>query len=333
MRLGLQKKSVFSLSQVSFWLLILSLTFLFYLSLSQVAISKGKVRVVATLRWIGYVAKRIGGDRVKVRSLVNPKIDPHRLIPRPSYVSLLRRADLLVYNGLFLESGYLPKLVEKARNPRIMPGTSGDLDCSKFIPLVLERVANPESVLQTADLHPFGNPHYQYYPEDVIAVAKAIYLRLSELDPSGRDYYRSNYRSFSEELRAKEKVWKEKLKPLEGKSFIEYHKSFEYLAKFSGFKIIGTLEPVPGVPPSPSHVMEIVKLAREKKPLAVLTNVYYETRTPERVKELTGVPYLVLPHDLGSMPDTDTYEDMMDLVVEKLTSLIPRSEEKRGDER
>lgn len=302
---------------------------------SLIAYPRGKLRVVTTLNWLGYLVKRVGGDKVEVVSIVNPKVDPHRIYPRPSYVRYFRRADLLVYAGLFLESGYLPKLVEISRNPRISPNSIGDLDCSRYIPVILERVQNPEERVVTADVHPFGNPHYQYYPEDVIAAAKAITDRLSQIDPGDRDYFTRNFQSYKEFLEDKAKEWKRRLSPLRGAKVVEYHKSFEYLAAFSGFKIIATLEPIPGVPPSPAHLEKVAKLVREEKPFVLLTNVYYETRTPEKLKEATGLDYLILPHDLNSMPGTDTYEDMMDLIVEKLLSAWRRygAPEEKGTDR
>ena len=315
-------------------ILIISLLFLLSFSILRAA-EKGtctgvKFQAVVTMPWIRYVLKTIGGNRVKViKVLASPKDDPHRILPRPSYLVAMRRANLLVYNGLFLESGYLPKLVENSRNPLIRPSSPRSIELSSFLSKVLERHENPTQEVVTADLHPFGNPHYLYDPRRVLEVSRGLYLRLSQLDPDCHGYYRDNYLAFERRLRRKMAEWQRELAPLKGRGVVEYHKMFEYLADFAGFRIIGTVEPVPGVPPSPAHIQKLVEKIKEEKPILLLTTYYYEDESCKRIEELTGLPYVKLPHDLGTVKGTSTYEDLMDTIVHDILKAI----RKEGNER
>ncbi len=284
-----------------------------------------RFKVVTTANWIAYLVERIGGKRVEIiKVLGSPKDDPHRILPRPSYLVAMRKADLLVYNGLFLESGYLPKLVENSRNPKIGPKALGNIELSAYLSTVLERAVNPSRQLVTADLHPYGNPHYHFDPRRVLEVSQGLYLRLSELDPSCREYYYENYREYRDLLEAKMRQWLRELEGIKGGEFIEYHKMFEYLADFAEFKIIGTVEPVPGLPPTAAHIEKLIRLIKERKPIGLLTTYYYEDASVRRIEELTGLPYVKLPHDIGTLPNISSYEQLMDSVVDSLVELYER---------
>ncbi len=223
-----------------------------------------KLNVVATLPWIGSLASEIGGDRIKVTTLVKPNQDPHYVEAKPSMILEVRRADLMMFNGLELEIGYLPVLVESSRNPAIQPGTPGYFDCSQYV----EVIEKPEAVSRSmGDVHPLGNPHYHLSPRNIYRVTGGITEILSTVDPGNASFYRANLANWQDKFKEKEKQWGEY--NLKGKKFIAYHKFFEYLAHEFGFEIIGYVEPKPGIPPSAGWVERIIELAKRTKPDAI----------------------------------------------------------------
>ena len=140
-----------------------------------------KVKVVATLPWIGSVADEIGKGQVEVSTLVKPNQDPHMVEARPSMILAVRKADILMYNGLDLEIGYLPVLIESSRNPNIQPGKPGNFDGSHFVTVLEKPVSVDRSM---GDVHPLGIPHYHYSPSRILSVAEGMAAALSALDPS-----------------------------------------------------------------------------------------------------------------------------------------------------
>jgi len=272
-----------------------------------------KLNIVATLPWIGSLAGDLGEDRVKVTTLVKPNQDPHYVEAKPSMILEVRKADLLLFNGLDLEIGYLPVLVESSRNPKIQPGNPGFLDCSQFIE-VLER---PERVDRSmGDVHPQGNPHYQLSPRNIFRVAEGIAARLSALDPAGETFYRGQLASFKNRFAARQKEW-ERIS-LSGKKFLPYHKFFEYLAADFGFALVGYIEPKPGIPPSAAHLEKLIGIIKKDRPEAMLVTSYYGTKEVSFLSQKTGVKYLVVPHDVGAIREAKDWFSLMDQIIDLL---------------
>ncbi|MGD0626860.1 MAG: zinc ABC transporter substrate-binding protein [Thermodesulfobacteriota bacterium] len=269
-----------------------------------------KLNVVATLPWIGSLASEIGGDRIKVNTLVKPSQDPHYVEAKPSMILEVRRADLLMFNGLELEIGYLPVLVESSRNPMIQPGTRGYFDCSQFVEVIEKPAVVDRSM---GDVHPLGNPHYHLSPKNIYRVTEGITEILARVDPANAGFYRTNLAAWRGKFREKEKQWGRH--NLHGKKFISYHKFFEYLANEFGFEIVAYVEPKPGIPPSAGWVEEIIELAKRMKPDAILTTPYYGTREVTFLSQKSGVKYIVVPHDVGGTPACKDWFSLMDQVL------------------
>jgi len=271
------------------------------------------INVVATLPWIGSLAKEIGKDKINVTVLVKPNQDAHMIEAKPSMILAARKADIIMYDGLDLEIGYLPLIIESSKNPKLMPGQIGNFDCSQFI-APLEK---PTSVDRSmGDVHPLGNPHYHFSPSRVLRVAEGMARLLADVDKANADFYLGNYKAFIEQVRAKEKEWH--AVPLKGKKYVAYHKYFEYLANEFGFQIIGYLEPKPGIPPSATHIEELIVLMKRDKPEAILVTSAYGKDEAESLSSKTGVNVIVLPNDVGSLPGTDDLIHFWDKVVTAL---------------
>ncbi len=271
------------------------------------------LNVVATLPWIGSVVKEIGKDNAGVTVLVKPSQDAHMIEAKPSMILAARKADIIMYNGLDLEIGYLPLIIESSKNPKLMPGKSGNFDCSQFVSVIEKSTTVDRSM---GDVHPLGNPHYHYSPSNVLRVAKGMARLLAEADRANADFYRANYKAFAERMKEKEKQWR--ALPLKGKKFIAYHKYFEYLAAEYGFQIVGYLEPKPGIPPSAAHIEELIQDMKSSKPAGILITPTYSLKEAEFLSAKTGVKVFVLPHDVGSLPGTDDWFSFMDTVMTSL---------------
>ena len=242
-----------------------------------------------------------------------PNQDPHLVEARPSMILAARKADILMYNGLDLEIGYLPVLIESSRNPGIQPGRPGNFDCSHFVTVLEKHVSVDRSM---GDVHPLGNPHYHYSPRNILAVAEGMAGALSTLDPSHADAYKANLSAFREKVRTKQREWR--ALPVKGRRFIAYHKLFEYLADDFGFTIAAYVEPKPGIPPSAGYIERLIGTIRESRPDGILTTPLYGRKEVDFLARKTGVRGVILPHDVGATPGAKDWFSFMDQTLSAL---------------
>jgi zinc/manganese transport system substrate-binding protein len=287
--------------------------FLVILFLCAASPALAKMKVVATLQWIGSVAGDIGGDQVEITALVKPTQDPHMIEAKPSMVLAVRKADILLYNGLDLEIGYLPVLIESSRNPKVQPGQPGNFDCSRFVDVIEKPVSVDRSM---GDVHPLGNPHYQYSATAIQRIAEGIARQFSRLDPANAALYNGNLATFQRKVMEKRKQWESV--PLKEKRFIAFHKYFEYLAAAYGFQITGYVEPKPGIPPSAGYLEHLIETIRRTEPDGILVTPYYGIREVRFLSEKTGIRSIVIPQDVGATPGAGDWFSMMDQVITAL---------------
>jgi zinc/manganese transport system substrate-binding protein len=284
---------------------------LFALTLST-APAHAAVKVVATLPWIGSLAKEIGKDKVDVTTLVKVSQDPHSIEAKPSMIAAVRRANIFMYNGLDLEVGYLPILMEAAKNPAINPGNAGNLNCSVYV-ATREKQAAPSR--DHGDVHPLGNPHYHLSPLNIRSVAVGMGERLAKVDQANAEFYRGNAARFSAQVDRKIKEWQGR--KLKGKQFVSQHKFFEYLAAEYGFRILGYLEEKPGIPPSSAHIQTLIAGIARQKPDAILSTEYHDQKVAQFVSSKTGVKTIIVPHDVGAGGSKDWFS-LMESVIKVL---------------
>lgn len=272
-----------------------------------------KVNVVATLPFIGSIVKEVGKDKVDITTLVKPSQDPHYAEAKPSMIAAARKADVFMYNGLDLEIGYLPRIIESSNNPNIQPGRNGNFDCSHFVSVIEKPTSVDRSM---GDVHPLGNPHYLFSPKNVLKVAEGIAGVLSELDNGNAAFYQANLQAFKQRLAEKQKQWSSK--PLRGKKFIAYHKMLEYLARDFGFQLIAYVEPKPGIPPSAGYLSELIETIKRAKPDAILATEVNGKKESEALGQKTGTRVIILPHDVGN-PGASDWFSMMDTIINSLS--------------
>lgn len=273
-----------------------------------------EVKIVATLPWIGSLAREIGKDKVSINVLVKPNQDPHYVEAKPSMILAASRADVIMYNGLDLEVGYLPRIVMQSRNPRIQPRQSGNLDCSRYV----EAIEKPQADIDRSmgDVHPMGNPHYHFSARNIQRVAEGIERALSHADPGNSAYYTANLAAFREKVGNKQRQWA--AVPLRGKRFFAYHKFFEYLAADYGFQILGYVEPKPGISPSAGYLEKLIETIKRTKPDGILATPSYGRREVDLLAGKTGVRAIVVPSDVGATAGTGDWFSFMDMVLSSL---------------
>ncbi len=288
--------------------------------LLAVAPAPAKVRVVSSLDDFSSIAEAIGGDRVEASSLAKGYQDPHFVDPKPSFVLKLSRADLLIAAGLELEIGYLPPLIDQSRNDKIHPGNSGYLDAS----IGCDILQRPTTQVTRAmgDVHPFGNPHYWTDPNNGRVIARSIAARLSEIDPSGRATYEKNLAAFEIKLAEKDKEWLAKMAPYAGTMVVTFHNSWPNFAKHFKIDVAGHIEPKPGIPPTPSHTLEIINLIQAKKIPIILVEPYFDTKTPNFIASKTGATVVMFYPSVGGKPEIKDYFSLFDYDIDAFVNAM-----------
>jgi zinc/manganese transport system substrate-binding protein len=289
-------------------------------ALGAAASAHAALRVVTSLPDLASITSAIGGDRVETFALAKGYQDPHFVDAKPSFVLKLSRADLLIVAGLELEIGYLPPLLDQSRNDKIHPGSPGYLDASVGCD-VLNR---PTGVVTRAmgDVHPYGNPHYWTDPENGRVIARAIAAKLGELDPVGAATFAANLLAFEARLTAKEKEWDAKMAPYAGAKVVTFHDSWPNFAKRFRLEIVGTVEPKPGIPPSPSHTLDIINLISTEKVKVILVEPYFDRKTPDSIAAKTGAAVVTTYPSVGGIPEINDYFDLFDRDVSALATAL-----------
>lgn len=277
-----------------------------------------KLKVVATLTDIGWIAEQVGGDDVEVSVLCPGHQDPHYLPAKPSLAKKLRRADLLLYNGLELEVGWLPLLIDSARNPKVKPGSRGELECALAINHVLD-IPTGHVDRSGGDIHPLGNPHYLFDPHSGIEIGHLIAERMAELDPDAAARYLERAAFLEKTIHERVALWKESASILKGYPIIVYHQHWEYLLHWLGIKNIGSIEHRPGISPSPRHVEKIIRLGRSQERVFVIAAKWDNLKIAEKAAERMDVPLAILPGAVGGIEGVDTYLDLFESIVKSLT--------------
>jgi zinc/manganese transport system substrate-binding protein len=265
------------------------------------------------------LAEEIGGDLVEASSATHALQDPHYVEARPSLISQVRKADLVVCSGAQLEIGWLPMLLSKANNPRILPGKDGFLEASSMV----RRLDVPDSVDRAqGDMHPQGNPHIQTNPHNIALVAQALGKRLAALDPEHAADYQSRTADFLRRWNEAMTRWEEQARPLAGSRVVCHHKSWIYLEDWLGLREVATLEPVPGIPPTAAHLSALLaELGTDGKGADMIIRSPFQNPKPsEWLQERTGIPAVMLPLTVGGSDRARDLFSLFDDIIERMLS-------------
>lgn len=263
------------------------------------------------------LAAELGGDLVTASSATHALQDPHYIEARPSLIAQVRKSDLVICTGAQLEIGWLPMLLGKANNPRVLPGKDGFLEAST----VVRRLDVPDSVDRAqGDMHPQGNPHIQLSPHNIALVAAALGQRMAVLDPVNAPRYAAGTEAFRQRWEAAIAAWEERARPLAGKRVVSHHKSWVYLEDWLGLTEVGTLEPVPGIPPTASHLSALLAELGTDGGGAdfIIRAPFHSAKASEWLQERTGIPALALPMTVGGSDRSQDLFAMFDEIIDSL---------------
>jgi zinc/manganese transport system substrate-binding protein len=276
-----------------------------------------KLTVVTATTDLAALAQEVGGDKLSVESIAKGYQDPHFVEAKPSFLLKLRQADMLIVVGLQLEIGWLPPLINQSGNARIQVGAPGYLDASQFAE-ILDIPTGPVTRAQ-GDVHPLGNPHYWLDPDNGRRIARGIAAKFGELDPSNTAYYQERFQDFDKRLTAAEQKWDAEMKPYRGRKVVTYHNSFPNFAKHFGLNVIGYVEPRPGIPPTPSHTIELIGLMKRENCKIILVEPYFDLKTPQAIARDTGGQVVQYLPSVGGEKDVTDYFKLFDYDIGLLT--------------
>ncbi len=270
----------------------------------------GKIQIVTATSDLAALAQEVGGDRVEVESIARGYQDPHFVEAKPSFLLKLRKADLLIVVGLELEIGWLPPLINQCGNSRIQVGAPGYFDASRFA----EILEIPKGVVTRAegDVHPLGNPHYWLDPANGQRIAKGIADKLSEMRPADASYFEQRYQTFTKRLQEEDQKWEAEMKPYAGRKVVTYHRSWPNFAKHFDLDVVGYVEPRPGIPPSPSHTLELIQLMKRENIKVIMVEPYFDLKTPKAIARDTGAQVVVMMPSVGGEKEITDYFKLFD---------------------
>src|SRR5260221_754979 len=262
------------------------------------------------------LAQELGGDKVAAISAVSPAQDPHRIEARPSLIARIRSADLVICSGSELEVGWLPLLFTQSGNERIQPGSPGFIEASQFViklevPKVVDRALG--------DIHPGGNPHIHLDPRNIAKVGGVVADRLSEIDRANAAYYKSRAEDFARRWQAAMQRWAQQAAPLKGVPVVVYHKDMSYFINWAGIREAGSLEPKPGLPPTPAHLADLVDRMKLQPAKVIVYSPYNSPQAAEFLSSRANIPTVMMPFTVGG---TEKAKDLFGLFDDTIGRLL-----------
>lgn len=279
--------------------------------------AEAKVSVVTTITDLGAILKEVGGDEIKLDVICKGSQDPHHIEAKPSYMVIANRADLLVSIGLGLEVGWLPPILNGARNPKIDSGQKGFLEVGKLV----DPIEVPQGTITRAegDVHPEGNPHVTLDPIRAGKIAIKIAERLGELDSPNAKTYLDRATKLASRLEEKSKGWKKRIEASGVKKVVTYHKTLNYFFSRFGIENSERLEPKPGVPPSGPHILSVMALIKEQKVPLIMIENFFDDKAAKRIQG--DIPTLRIATVPVAVDGTSEVKSL-DELYEKLVTVI-----------
>jgi len=284
------------------------------------ALAADKLNVVTATEDAASITREVGGDRVEVTSIGKGYQDPHFIEPKPSFLLLLRKADLLEVIGLELEIGWLPPLLDQSRNNNIRPGQKGYLDLSQGVE-ILDRPSGAVN-RSMGDVHPLGNPHYWLDPANAVRMAIEITNKLTEVRPADGAYFSQRLNTFKVRMNDANKRWVAEMAPFRGAKIVTYHNSLPNFVRHFGLVVVDHVEPKPGIPPSPSHTLELINEIKDQKVKVIVMEPYFDRKTPDSIAERTGAKVVVMYPSVGGKPELDDYFKLFDYNLDQLMKAL-----------
>jgi ABC-type Zn uptake system ZnuABC Zn-binding protein ZnuA len=281
-----------------------------------------KLNIVTATQDLAAITREVGGDHVNVDSIAKGYQDPHFVEPKPSFLLKLMKADLLEVVGLELEIGWLPPLITQSRNAKVQVGANGYMDLSRYCQIL--EIPQGQITRAMGDVHPLGNPHYWLDPENGRRMAKAIQQKLSEMRPEDAAYFAQRYADFDSRLTEAKRGWEAKMAPYRGHKVVTYHRSWPNFCERFGLEVIDYVEPRPGIPPSPSHTLEVINTMKKQNVKLILYEPYFDPRTPNSIAQAVGGEALQLLPSVGGVKEVTNYFELFDYDVNLLATAFAK---------
>ncbi len=284
-----------------------------------------KISVVTTLPDLASIAQEIGGEHVTTFAIAKGYQDPHFVDPKPSYMVRLQKADLFVQIGLDLETGWVPPLLDGARNPDILPGGRGFVDASENVPLLEVPAGDPSKLRSQGDIHAYGNPHYWLDPLRGKIVAKNLLDALVRMQPENQGYFEKNLQAFNLKIDTLTQRLAARFAPFNGSRVIAFHNSWPYFDERFGFDLVGFMEPKPGIPPTPRHLVAVIKKMKQAEVRVIIIAPYYSKKSSKLVASKTDAVVVELAGSVGAEDGIKTYFDLFEYNINKLIVALQTS--------
>ena len=269
-----------------------------------------ELRIVTSTPTFADIARQVGGEHVDVESIMNGPENVHTVNARPSYMMLVKRADLFLHAGLDAEP-WVPQLLKGARNRRMLPGGEGNVDLSAGVPL--KEIPGEGQISRAfGDIHVYGNTHYFHDPKNAVIIAGTIADAFAREDPANADDYRANAAAFAERMDDLIARLQEITEPFEGAPVVVYHRTWPYLLDRFGFVECAEIEPKPGIQPGPRHIREVLEHMEEDDCSVILAEAYANPRTVRGVAERSGAAVVEMAHEVNAIDGVDTYDKMVE---------------------
>jgi zinc/manganese transport system substrate-binding protein len=278
------------------------------------------LKVATSLTDLASVAQYVGGKHVTAQSLCRGYEDPHFVPAKPSLMKAIQNADVYISTGLELDGGWLPLVLPGSRNPKIQPGAKGFVDASQGVD-VLEKPSGTVSRAE-GDIHPLGNPHYYLDPKALEVVASHLADVFSGLDPANAADYAANAKQFNERMETSLEKWEKQLEPYKGASIVPYHRNFTYFADRFGLKLFSTVEPKPGIPPSPHYIADLAESMKKSGVTVVTYQPYYNADASNQVAQKAGGVAVEVPSEVGGVKGADDVFSKFDVMVSSIAGAL-----------
>ncbi|HEX5215902.1 MAG TPA: metal ABC transporter substrate-binding protein [Vicinamibacterales bacterium] len=278
------------------------------------------LKVVTTTEDLAALAREVGGDKVTVVALAKGYQDPHQVEPKPSFILEVSRADALIAVGRELEIGWLPTLLTSARNAKVQVGGPGYLDASQNVTIL--EIPTGQITRAMGDVHPQGNPHYWLDPANGRHIAQAIRDKFSALAPADKATFETRFTDFSARLAAAEKRWDATMAPLKGRKLVTYHNSWPNFMQRFGLDVMGYVEPKPGIPPPPQHIITLIGEMKAQSVKVIVVEPYFDKKTPQSIASQVGGTVIELAPSVGAEKEITDYIKLFDYNVDKLAAAL-----------
>ena len=293
------------------------------LTVAAAGTASAKLNVIGSTQDLAALAREVGGDKVNVDAIAMGYQDPHFVEPKPSFLLKLMKADMLIVVGLQLEIGWLPPLITQSRNAKIQPAGKGYVDASNYCQIL--EIPQGQVTRAMGDVHPLGNPHYWLDPENGRRIAKGIMNKLIEFDAADAAYFQQRYADFDHKLAGAEKGWEAKMAPYKGRKVITYHRSWPNFCERFGLVVVDYVEPRPGIPPTPSHTLEVINLMKRENIKLILVEPYFDLRTPNSIAAAVGGQVAQLMPSVGGVKEITNYFQLFDYDINLLVNLFTKT--------